>query len=297
MTDHTARLNQFAALLSIVTYLILSVSKLWLGYLFQSEALSADGLNNSTDTLASVVVLIGLRLSLKPPDSDHPYGHRRVETVSSMIASFIMFVVGWEVLFHAGKNMYQTSYHKPSPIGAIVALFSAVVMFVIYQVNMRIAKQTKSQAVKAAAKDNLSDSLVSIGTMIGIIAAQLQMPWLDSLTACIIGCLIMKTAWDIFQEASHSLSDGIDAELLKLVEQELLEIKGLSQISSIKGRVHGNHLLLDLDILVDPDLTVYESHLITEQIEERLKQSFQISHVQIHVEPEPSNHTFLKHSK
>ncbi|WP_230199153.1 cation diffusion facilitator family transporter [Risungbinella massiliensis] len=282
----SAKLNQSAALLSIFSYICLSILKLTIGYIAHSEALTADGWNNSTDILASVAVLIGLRLAVKPPDSDHPYGHRRAETISSLVASFIMFVVGLEVLFSAGQKIVLGPTDHPDPIAIWVCLFGALVMGLVYQINVRIAKKTQSQAVMAAAKDNLSDALVSIGAAIGIIAAQFQMAWLDSITALIVGLIILKTAYDIFQESSHNLSDGINTEVLDQIYHQICQIEGVSQVADIKGRVHGKDLLLDIDIHVHPELTVYESHLITEEMEDLLKRNFQISHIQIHVEPQ-----------
>lgn len=282
----SAKLNQSAALLSIFSYICLSTLKLSIGYFAHSEALTADGWNNSTDILASVAVLIGLRLAVKPPDSDHPYGHQRAETISSLVASFIMFVVGLEVLYSAGKKIMLGQSEHPDPIAIWVSLFGALVMGIVYQINARIAKKTQSQAVMAAAKDNLSDALVSIGAAVGIIAAQFQLAWLDSITALIVGLIILKTAYEIFQESSHNLSDGINTEILDQIYHQISQIDGVAQIADIKGRVHGKDLLLDIDIHVDPELTVYESHLITEEIEDLLNRNFHISHIQIHVEPQ-----------
>jgi cation diffusion facilitator family transporter len=280
-----AKLNQRAAILSIIIYLILSVLKFLVGYFANSEALTADGLNNSTDILASFALLIGLRYSLKPADLDHPYGHRRAETISSIVASFIMFAVGLQVLFSSGESIWLQKSHQPEWIAVWVSLLCAVIMFFVYKVNSSIAKKTHSLAVLAAAKDNLSDAIVSVGAAIGIIGSQFGMPWFDSLTALIVGIIICKTAWDIFKEATHMLTDGIDVELLDQIKLEIAQVIGVSQVLSLKGRAHGRNLLLDVDILVDPNLSVKESHHITETIEEKLKGSFHISHIQIHVEP------------
>lgn len=167
--------GESGALVSIAAYLVLSAIKLIIGYLFHSEALTADGLNNTTDIIASVAVLIGLRISQKPPDEDHPYGHFRAETIASLIASFIMMVVGLQVLFSAGESIFSAKQETPDMIAAWTAAGGAVLMLIVYRYNKRLAKKVKSQALLAAAADNKSDAFVSIGTFIGIVAAQFHL--------------------------------------------------------------------------------------------------------------------------
>lgn len=190
------KLGEKGAIISIIAYICLSAIKLLIGYSANSEALRADGLNNATDIVASIAVLIGLRLSQKPADRDHPYGHWKAETVASLIASFIMMAVGIQVLFGAASSMFEGPHESPDLISAWTGIGCAIVMYGVYRYNKRLASQINSQAVMAAAKDNLSDAWVSIGTVVGIIGAQFQLPWLDPLTAIVVGFLICKTAWD-----------------------------------------------------------------------------------------------------
>ena len=104
------KLGERGAIISIITYICLSIIKLLIGYMADSEALKADGLNNTTDIISSIAVLIGLKLSQKPADSDHPYGHWKAETVASMVASFIMMVVGIQVLYTAITSVSSGTY-------------------------------------------------------------------------------------------------------------------------------------------------------------------------------------------
>ena len=182
------------AWISIAAYLCLAALKLSIGYWTNSEALSADGLNNSTDIIASLAVLIGLRISRKPPDRDHRYGHFRAETVSALVASFIMFAVGLQVLYQAAASFGAQHETSQGSVAAWTALFSAAAIYMVYRYNARLAKQINSQAMMAAAQDNRSDALVSVGAFIGIFAAQWGLPWLDPLTALIVGVIICRTA-------------------------------------------------------------------------------------------------------
>ena len=156
------KLGERGARISIIAYVILSALKLTIGYLSNSEALKADGLNNSTDIIASVAVLIGLMLSRKPADEDHLYGHWRSETVASLIASIIMVAVGLNVLINAGRSIIYFKAQTPDITAAATGLICAVAIYFVYRYNKKIAVLIKSSALMAAAKDNLSDAWVSI---------------------------------------------------------------------------------------------------------------------------------------
>lgn len=273
------------AWISIAAYLLLSAFKLISGYVFTSSALSADGLNNLTDIIASLAVLIGLRISRKPPDSDHTYGHFRAETVAALVASFIMAVVGIQVLMDAGASLINGEHTEPNIWAAGVALVSALAMLGVYKYNHSLSKRLNNQALMAAAKDNLSDALVSLGAFVGIIGSQLGLAWLDVVAAFAVGLIICKTAWEIFRESTHRLTDGFDEERLKDLRTTIEHTPGVEGIKELKARVHGNQVLVDVVIEVNPELTIIEGHSISDDIEERMSRVHNIRQVHVHVEP------------
>ncbi|MCA0171493.1 cation diffusion facilitator family transporter [Bacillus sp. RAR_GA_16] len=271
--------------LSISAYLFLSIIKLGAGYLLGSEALIADGWNNASDIVASVAVLIGMRISLKPADLNHPYGHSRAETVSSLFASFVMFAIGIQVLFHTATVLMNGTVSSPPLTSAWVALLGMFVMGSVYLYNSRLAKKTESHGLMAAAKDNLSDALVSLGAFIGIIGAQFNMHWLDPLTGFIVGLIICKTAYDIFKDSSLMLTDGFDKEKLNDIEATIQEIEGVETLVDIKARMAGNKIIVDAVVEVAPHLNIKEGHTITDKIEAQLEKEYNIRNAIIHVEP------------
>jgi len=279
------KMGEKGAILSIVTYLFLSGMKLLIGYLTGSEALYADGLNNSTDIIASIAVLIGLKLSQRPPDSDHGYGHWKSETIASLIASLIMMVVGIQVLLNGFGSMFEGHEEAPDILAAYVGIFSFIIMYLVYRYNKHLAEKINSQSVMAAAKDNLSDAWVSIGTSAGIFGSQLGMPWLDTVTALLVGLLICKTAWDIFREASHHLSDGFDEEKIALYQKSIMELDSVKGVKEIKGRNYGNNEVIDIVIYVDSSLNIQEAHDIATLVEKELTKKFGVYNVHVHVEP------------
>lgn len=279
------KLGERGAIISIFAYICLSILKIAIGYIGHSAALKADGLNNTTDIIASIAVLIGLKLAQRPPDKDHGYGHWKSETIGSMIASFIMVAVGIQVLLDAVTSMVQGRKEAPDIIAAYVGVLSALVMYFVYRYNKKLAIKINSKSVMATAKDNISDAWVSIGTAVGIFGSQLNTPWLDTVTAIIVGLLICKTAWDIFKKASHELSDGFDPVKIKQYQNVILKVDGVEGIKEIKGRTYGNNEVIDVVILVNSTLDIKEAHEIATHIEKVMIKDYKVYDVHVHVEP------------
>ncbi|WP_042463974.1 cation diffusion facilitator family transporter [Neobacillus dielmonensis] len=279
------RKGEKGVIISIAVYLFLAALKIIVGYLANSEALKADGLNNTTDIVSSLVVFIGLRVSQRPADDDHPYGHWKAETVASMVSSFIMMAVGIGVLFEAVSTVVKGKETSPDPISAITGLLCAVVMYLVYRYNRTLAKKTSSQAVMAAAKDNLSDAWVSIGTTLGILGAQLNLPWLDPVTAVVVGLLICHTAWDIFRDSSHRLTDGFDVNEIDAFKVTVQGISGVKGIKDLKARNYGSSAVVDIVILVNSNLNVRDAHDVADKVETELRKEHDVFDVNVHVEP------------
>lgn len=273
------------AYVSIAAYLFLASLKLAVGYYGHSQALWADGLNNSTDILASVAVLIGLKISKRPPDHDHAYGHMRAETVASLLSAFIMVTVGFQVVYGAASTFVQSGHEEPNMLSAFAALFSALFMYGIYRYNLSISRKINSASIHAVAQDNKSDALVSIGAFIGIIGTMAGINWLDSVTALIVGLIIIHTAWEIFRDATHSLTDGFEEELLAEIAETIAHTSGVKKMSEIKARTLGNEIFVESTVLVDPELSIIEGHDITEAIERNLIKEHNIRQSIIHIEP------------
>lgn len=273
------------AWISILVYIGLSVLKLGVGYIGNSEALKADGLNNTTDIVVSVAVLIGLKISRKPADENHLYGHYRAESISSLIAAMIMAIVGIQIIINAGRSFLMSEYSNPDMLTSYTALFGALVLFLVFLHNRKLAKKLNSSSLMAAAQDSKSDALVSVGAFIGIIGSKVGLPWLDSFTAIIVGIIIIKTALSIFQESSTLLTDGFDQKRLELIRKTVANTNGVLHVKDIKAREHGNKVYVETTILVNPNLNVVESHQITEDIERKMLVEHKNTFVLVHIEP------------
>lgn len=278
------KLAQRGAYLSIITYITLSMVKLYFGTEYNSAAVRADGINNLTDIFSSMAVLIGLKISIRPPDANHPYGHLKSENIASLVVSFIIMFVGVQVLFDNLPAIFSPVISTPNPVVIYISIASGLIMLSVYFINSNLAKKTNSTSLKSASMDNLTDSLISIGAAIGLIFTQFGLPIIDVLIASLLGLLIMYTGFKIFKDAVFALSDGYnDADLIEHKE-DVLEVEGVLDVKSIKGRYHGSSIFLDVTIIVNPDISITDAHHICDQVEEHMHDKGIMS---LYVHPEP----------
>lgn len=275
--------------LSIVTYVIISTTKLLVGYSFDSDAVFADGLNNFTDSFASIALLVGMILSQRPADQNHRYGHYKIETITTLIMSFVIFYIGITVTIDSTTALINQEYAAPTPINAVIGLSSGVIMSGVYWYNNRLGKKLNSPSLKASAKDNLSDALTSFATALSVVLSRTGILWLDGAMAIVVGLIIIKSGYDIFKESAFSLSDGFPQEDLDNYRKIVRMVPGVRAVSDIRGRNYGANVYIDITILVDPEISVQAGHNITEKVESALQQTEDVTAIDVHVEPYNEN--------
>nr|WP_232345559.1 cation diffusion facilitator family transporter [Paenactinomyces guangxiensis] len=276
---------QKGAWLSIISYAILSLIKCWTGVAAHSQVVFADGLNNLSDILLSVAILIGLKVAVQPADQNHPFGHSKAETVATLIAASFMVLVSLNIWLDAAQTLWKGGEKTIHPIALYVSLGSAFIMYMVSLINFRLSRKTESQALEASAHDNRSDALVSLGAAVGIFAADRGFAWIDPVAAFVVGILILRTGWGIGRPAIDSLMDGFDQNKLSGIEEQVLNIDGIRQVKELRARNHGPYVFVEVTVGVDEHLSVGESHSLTEKIEQRLIGYENIEHVHVHVEP------------
>lgn len=275
--------------LSIVTYVIISTAKLLVGYSFDSNAVFADGLNNFTDSFASIALLVGMILSQRPADQNHRYGHYKIETITTLIMSFVIFYIGITVTIDSTTALINQAYAAPTPINAVVGLSSGVIMSGVYWYNNRLGEKLNSPSLKASAKDNLSDALTSFATALSVFLSRTGILWLDGAMAIVVGLIIIKSGYDIFKESAFSLSDGFPQEDLDNYRKIVLIVPGVRAVADIRGRNYGANVYIDITILVDPEISVQAGHAITEKVESALQKTEDVTTIDVHVEPYQEN--------
>ncbi|MBS3201659.1 cation diffusion facilitator family transporter [Turicibacter bilis] len=274
-------------LITVVMNIFLSLIKLLAGFIGHSTSMISDGVHSLSDVISSIGVFIGLRISQKPADIDHPYGHEKFEAVLSKILAFILFLTGLSIGYSAIQTIVSSSYIIPKMMTIWAALLSIGVKEWMYHYTIRQAKKIESTALAADAWHHRSDSLSSIGALIGIIGARLGFPILDPLAALVITLIILKVAIEIFVEAMNQVIDkAASPELVNEIIQQIQSVNGVLAIDSLKTRVHSNRIYVDLEISVEPTLSLIEAHTIAEAVHYQLEQNIhKIKHCTVHVNP------------
>src|SRR5699024_651776 len=187
-------------------------------------------------------------------------------------SSFIMMVVGIQVLISTITSFFQGEKESPDIIAGYVGIFSFIVMYLVYRYNKKIALKIKSPAVMAAGKDNISDAWVSVGTAIGIFGSQLNMPSLDSLSALVVGFILCNTACDIFRKCAFHVWSDLDEKQIMFYTEAVQTIKGVQEVKEDKARYYGNNAVVEIVILVQADISLEAAHDISTLVEDTLKE-------------------------
>lgn len=275
----------FGISMSFILYVISAVLKIVAAILSGSIALLADGLNSTTDVLATIIMYVGVRISRKPKDHNHAYGHKRFEQVSTMIAVFIMGIAGVEALHQGIVKLLHPINEAPTMLGFYAALLGSLLILISWYINYTIYKSTKVLASKVIAKDNFSDALVSIGTACTIVATQFHFYSVDALASLVIAFIILHTCYELMNEAILQLTDGYDPRKIELYTNIILKVPGVLEVLWLRGRTHGVHEYLEATIRLSEELTLVEAHEIAEMVEQCLYKNINVEDVMIHYEP------------
>ncbi len=277
-----------------VVNLLLLIFKFVAGIVGHSAAMVADSVHSLSDFVTDIVVVLFVRLSGRPADEDHDYGHGKFETLATLFVSLVLLGVA-VMLFVNGVIDIVSALHgekleTPGLVALIAAAASIVIKEILYRYTVRCGKKLNSQVVVANAWHHRSDALSSIGVLVGVAGAiLLGGSWsiLDPIAATIVSIFIAKVAYNLLMP---SLEELLERSLPKEVEQRILEIilsvDGVSSPHHLRTRRIGNAYAIEVHIRMDGDMTLAQSHAVTTTVERLLKQEFGDStHVGIHTEP------------
>jgi cation diffusion facilitator family transporter len=280
---------QRASWVGIIGNGFLSIIKITAGIFSGSFALLGDGIDSATDIVTSIVTLFTAKFADRPPDKGHPYGHGRAETVATKALSFIIFFAGAQLAFSSIKSISSVAERLVPEIYAIyfvlVSIFGkAFLAFYKYKAG----KKVNSSMLIADSKNMMNDILISFSVLVGLIFTFiLKMPLLDVVTALIVSIWIMKVAFDIFLETSIELMDGLeDQTIYDEVFSATFGVEGVRNPHRTRIRKINTMFVIDMDIVVDGNLSVTEGHEISKKVHDCIQNRIEnIYDVIIHVEP------------
>ena len=274
--------------------IILVIFKLIAGVLGQSAAMIADGIHSLSDLLTDAVVIIFMKLSSRPQDEDHDYGHGKYETLATAIIGMALFVVGLGICYGGVVKIWTAlqggQLEQPGWIALVAALLSIALKEWCFQFTMRTGRAIESETVMANAWHHRSDALSSVGTAIGIGGAIALGPsWavLDPIAAVIVSVLIVITAWKLMANALGELLErSLPEAMEKDIEHTVIEDPRLSDIHHLRTRRIGSHIAIEMHVRLPGSLTLAEAHNIVSSAEKRLRDRFgKGTFISIHMEP------------
>jgi len=273
----------WGALLNIV----LMILKLLSGILVRSSALIADGVHSLSDLATDIVVLIGTRLSHRPPDDTHPYGHGKMETIASQLIALVLLVISFGLIWAAGTSIYRHEQNYPGYMVLVIAAVSVISKEIIFIITRKISRITGSVALYANAWHHRSDSFSSVAVLIGGMVSLFGWGYADQVATIVVGFMIMGVGGKIFFKGLIELSEhAADSESIQKIEKVLSEEKGVSSWHALRTRTLGAELFIDVHVLVDPRLSVLESHDISVKIENKIRNKLSKPvNVLVHIEP------------
>ena len=273
---------------SIILNCLLTLIKFISGVISKSSAMISDSVHSLSDVLSTFVVIIGVKISNKKADSDHPYGHERIECVSAIILSGMLFIVGALIGINGIKNVTNSSnLVMPGVLALIASIISIISKEAMYQYTIRVSKKINSAALKADAWHHRSDALSSIGSFIGILGSRLGFKMFDPLASVIISLCIIKVSIDIFKDAIDKMVDkSCDKEVIDKVISVIEKNESVKNIDDIKTRQFGNKADVDVEISVDENLLLKDAHKVAEEIHDSVENEINIvKHCMVHVNP------------
>lgn len=268
----------------------LIIIKLIVGVAIRSSALIADGVHSVSDLATDFVVLIGTKLSHRPPDETHPYGHSRLETISCQIIALVLLVAGLGFIWSAASSIFKGKTNYPGILVLIVAVICVITKEILFFLTRKVSRITQSPVLYANAWHHRSDSFSSLAVLVGGVVGLLGWGYADHAATIVVGVMITAVGGKILYEGLIELSEhSADQESIQVIQNVLSERRDVFHWHDLRTRKMGAELFVDVHILVDPELSVLESHNISMKIEEEIKKRLSrpvntLIHVEPHVE-------------
>ena len=259
-------------LIGSVIDLLLGVAKITVGFIAQSQALIADGVHSLSDLVTDFAVLYAAKHSHREADDDHPYGHGRIETVTTVGLGIALIGVSIGIMIDATHRLFNPdTLLSPGMLALAVAAISVLAKEAIYQYTMVIARRHRSNMLKANAWHSRSDAISSIIVMVGIIGSMAGLTYLDAIAAIGVGIMIAKIGWDLAWHSLKELIDtGLETERVEEIRESILDVDGVSTLHILRTRQMGADALVDVHIQVESHISVSEAHYISETVRSKL---------------------------
>ncbi|MDR0731935.1 MAG: cation diffusion facilitator family transporter [Treponema sp.] len=292
--EDRAKLIKAASLIALGGNLVLGTFKIGSGILAGSLAVLGDGIDSLVDILIAIMALVVSRVVSRPADRKHPWGHGRAETIATALLAFLLFFAGAQLILNSVNQLiYERSREIPGRLALAATLVSVVGKTLLALVQSGFGKKADSAMLRANAKNMTGDVILSLGVLTGLgLSIETGIAILDSITAILVGLWVIRSAVGIFIETNLELMDGsAETDAYQAVFDAVHSVPGAGNPHRTRMRRIAGLWDIDIDIEVNPDLTVYAAHRIATQVELAIKDRVEgIFDIMVHVEPSGDHH-------
>ncbi|TFG90562.1 MAG: cation transporter, partial [Syntrophobacterales bacterium] len=251
----------------------LAALKFIVGFLGASQAVIADAVHSLSDMVTDFSVVLGVRYWSAPPDEDHPYGHRKIEAIITVLIGAALVIVALGLGYKALSSIREVHIRQTAWIAITGPVLSIILKEILYRWTVIVGTRVKSTAVIANAWHHRSDALSSVPAVIAVTASTMNPDWafIDHVGALIISVFILKVSWDIMSPSLSELADrGASLKDCDQIEKIAMDVDGVRGVHAIRTRKCGESLFVDLHVVVDPEISVRAGHNISEDVKEEL---------------------------
>ena len=288
--ENTPRAALRVSAVTIAANTLLSLAKLAAGVLAHSGAMVSDAVHSASDVFSTLIVMIGVKLSAKDSDRDHPYGHERLECVAAIVLAVILLMTGLFIGYGGLRRIVGAEAEAlpvPGPLALAAAIVSIAVKELMFWYTRHYAMRLDSSALMADAWHHRSDALSSVGALLGIAGARLGFPVLDPLASVVICVFIGKAAADVFFDAVGKMVDrSCGEETEDAIRRRALSHEKVSAVDLLRTREFGSRIYIEMEISVDGSVSLTEAHAVAESVHDDIEAAFpKVKHIMIHVNP------------
>lgn len=283
-----------ATWVGIIVNVLLTLLKGIGGILSGSRALLADALHSASDIVGSIVILFAVKVAVKPPDEEHPYGHGKAENVGSIIIALLLIVVGIEISISSAKVFFGELPTAPGKLALIIIIISILVKEGLFYYKLYLGKKYNSTALISEAWHHRSDALSSLAALIGVGAAILGeflgwplLVYGDAAAGIVVSVIVIKIGYTLAKESFVIMMEKVlSHEETKIYQKTVHTIDGVLRIDQMHARTHGSYVIIDIKVSVDPEISVKEGHDIATEVKQKLIENhYDIEDVLVHINP------------
>lgn len=279
--------SKTCTLIGLVGNIVLSIFKLLAGIFGFSYAMIADAIHSISDSFATGIAYIGIRIGERPADESHPYGHANAETIAAFVVALTILGTGVFVGVDAVHLVVQKHFETPAMIALVAAVISIIIKEVMFRYTLKVGQRNNNPAVIATAWDHRSDVYSSVAAFLGILGARLGFQYLDPIAGLVVAALIIKMSLTLFRSNIGILMDERpETAVLDEIRATALEVGEVRAIDSLKVHRRGSTFTIDIEIAVDSRLTVEQGHQVAAEVKNKLLSKIEhVQDVMVHVNP------------